>query len=103
MIFRRSTPTLFERAMWDLALGGFVALALLAFLIFGAPAMSASGEPPFTDDQRADLTTADLGGTYLSPSLYRYCGHDGISWYVDSRQGLWNFGEHCTNFMRPRK
>lgn len=103
MLFRRSTPTLLERAMWDLALGSFTMLVLGALLIFGAPAMSAKGEPPFTDAQRSDLTEAELGGTYISPSLYRYCGRDGITWYVDSRQGLWNFSEHCANFMRPRK
>lgn len=102
MLFRRSTPTLFERALWDLALGMILAVIVGAAVVIGAPFSARAGETAFTAEQRADLAENAPGGEYIAASLYRYCGNDGQFWYVDSVRRLTTNSERCANWIRSR-
>lgn len=100
-MFRRSTPTLIERSLWDLAAGLFVTACLVLAVALGGAKASSEGEPAFTTDQKGDARLEAPGGVYISPSVYEYCGRDGFFWYVSSNRRLWTNSEKCAAWLRP--
>lgn len=84
-----------------LGVGCFIVLLVLGSILV-VSSMTRDGEAPFTAQQKIDIAEQAGGGTYISASLYRYCGDDSVFWYVDSERRLWTNGERCASWIRGR-
>ena len=79
-------------------------LAGLALTSVLASATVASGQPPFTDFQKADLKERHPGGDFVNKYTYRYCDHNDLITYVDSDRQVWTDrpAKTCAGWLSPR-
>lgn len=79
----------------SVTLWAFWALVIVVGGSYALSRLTASGERPFTLDEKAYLEYTYPGGAFIAASTYKWCDQSGTFRYFDSRGDVWHHNESC--------